>query len=1501
MRDVKRYLGVDLGAETIKIAELFADDSGLRPGRTLLAEHRKDPAGCLKALLGEFKWRTAVGIAATGRGSRLFKVSRVPTRVALERGARLLLPDLDILTLVSIGSHGFGVLERRGENNLVYHENNRCSQGTGNFLRQLVERFDLTVEEASALAAGAKSAASLSGRCPVILKTDMTHLANKGGARQEIIAGLYDAVCENVQVLVKARLAPRRVVLLGGVALAPRVRRNFARFLEQRGMELVTSDPHELRFMEALGAAVVATEGEPTRHDSVADIDDLVNDSSLAAFEQLPPLSRSIADVHRMTAAPIQDSAEPRDVVLGFDIGSTGSKMQAICLDEQRPLWSGYLSTLGDPVSAARRLAGRYLEESGGHHRVRLIGATGSGREIVGSLMSACYDPTRVFILNEIAAHSRGALSFDPKVDTIFEIGGQDAKYIRLEGGRVSDAAMNEACSAGTGSFIEEQGSKFDEVADVVQMGRLALDSDHGISLGQHCSVFMAEVIDEAVASGVPTPSILAGIYDSIVQNYLNRVKGSRSVGKRIFCQGMPFASDALAAAVARQTGRTVIVPPDPGTIGALGIALLARDELWQERAATNGHGQDEPLDLNRFLTAEVMSKDTFVCKSKKGCGGAGNRCRIDRLKAEVAGQKLDFVWGGGCSLWDKHTRGGKLPLRAPDPFRERMALVRQIDKTLRAKRATREAAGAPRRPLVAMTDEFSLKGLLPFFATFLDELGFEVRIHSDAGQPALKRGIEEATVPFCAPMQLYQGVVAQALEEEPDFFFAPRLRDLPRQQDEFHAVTCPIVQGSPEILAHLFAGRGKTKILRDRIDMGPGNLDSERFRHTTRLLAVTLAAEEHFERAFAAAKKAQRGFEDECQVLGARALEFARKHGIVPVVVLGRAYTIYNDVLNSNVPALLRSQGAMAIPVDCYQVAADTPVFPDLFWGYSQANVRAAHNIRRTDDVYAFFCSNYSCGPDSFSLHFTSYIMEGKPFAVVETDGHSGDAGTKTRIEAFLYCVEGDRRAARESRQARRQNDFKALEVDKVSISDTRRRGDLLLIPRMGPGAEVLAALFNSEGYRAEALPLPTRDHLRLGRRYTSGKECLPMVITLGSLLARVEEDTARSERFAFFMPTADGPCRFGVYNLLHKIVLAQTGHSDRVRICCPSDQDYFSGVSHSFRFRVFAAFVANDVLLAALHHVRPVETRPGAAQEIYDRYFTELKALMLVPNEDTVIQALGELPNGMFGVRNLVRRAAREFQAVTDQSRDLPTVAVVGEIYVRLDPFANDFVVEKLEERGLRALVAPFGEWLEYTTYTEMQRIRELRAIEGDNNAAARFTYAVEIGVLDSLYREMGEALGWPSRTSVEESIEASRKFLDPELMGEAVLTLGGPIHEHLSDHIDGVVSVGPHECMPNKIAEAQFAHAREHQGLISLTLPLNGDPIDPEVLDGFAFEVREHHRARRERGEERPERLPLPLEALGRIMAVARQGGIPAAKLRPLEGRTLMNALKVLGMFR
>ena len=1415
----KRYLGIDVGAETVKIVEISEANGALTVGRRRCEEHHKSPSVTILRLLEGLDWGGVDGAAATGRFASLLHLPAVPVKGAQLRGLELLLPEPRPVTVVSIGGRGFSVLELRAHGSSVFRENSRCSQGTGNFLRQLVERFGMTVEQASVLCADVPDPAALSGRCPVILKTDMTHLANKGERKDRILAGLYDAVCENVQVLIKPQLSPPDVVLIGGVARAARIRDNFRRYLQQKGMRLIDSAEVDPVFLEATGAALEAVRLQA----GPISLERLIVDGDAASFETIPALASALPRVHRLSRAPLSLNGSSARLLVGFDIGSTGSKAVALDLERREPVWESYRNTEGDPVGAAQDLVRRFLRDKSEHHEVLGFGVTGSGREIVGSLLATCYGAERVFILNEIAAHATGATHYDPTVDTIFEIGGQDAKYVRLSNGQVYDAAMNEACSAGTGSFIEEQGKKFQDVSDVVQMGQLALTAASGISLGQHCSVFMAEVIDAAVAAGHPQPAILAGIYDSIIQNYLNRVKGNRSVGQRIFCQGMPFASDALAAAVARQTGRDVVIPPNPGTVGALGIALLAAEELAKL-------ADGEPTPLQRLLEAHVREKNTFICKAAVGCGEPGNRCRIDRLSTVVEGRNRKFCWGGGCSLWDRGISRVKLPNRSPDPFRERDQLIQALIAEI-----TTDAGGRPR---VAMTDEFVLKNLFPFFATFVHALGFAPVIHNDAGHRQLKRGIESANVPYCAPLQLYSGIVGEMAAARPEYLLMPMLRDVPRLKDEPVSCTCPLSQASGDLIRFNLGQLAGIRLLTPVIDMGCGNLDSEIFIQSCLRLAADLGADpRRWETAFEAARAAQRRFEQACLAIGRHALAVCQEQRLLPVVVLGRSYTIYNGVLNSNVPTLLREQGAIAIPVDCLPLPAEVPVFEDVFWGYSQQNLRAAWWIRQTPGIYSIFCSNYSCGPDSFNLHFFQYLMEGKPFCVIETDGHSGDAGTKTRIEAFLFCVDIDRRNGHASQQ-RSRNSLEKFAENPTDLDAVRDSGQLLLVPRMGPNAEIVAAALRAEGIRAESLPLPDRQAVRIGRKHTSGKECVPMIVTLGSALQAVEGRD--DETFCFFMPATCGPCRFGMYNLLDKVIFERLGLSGKVNVITQREGDFFAGISNGAALRAWAALVAGDLLLELLYDTRPVETTRGAAQALYDRTHRRIIAILDQGAAPSFAGALAEIMSGMFGLRELVTGAARGFATLKGSQRKLPTVALVGEIYVRCDPFTNDFIVEKLEERGLRVTFAPFGEFIEYQDWANTEKLRDGRHEHPPSRFGQAVTTRLKRLVKDRLYEMVRGPMAWPARLQIDETVDAATRYLSRDLQGEAVLTLGGPIHEYLHGQIQGVVNVGPLECMPHRIAESQFFHAAEDLGLVACSVAVNGDPLDTQLLENFAYEV-------------------------------------------------------------
>jgi predicted nucleotide-binding protein (sugar kinase/HSP70/actin superfamily) len=504
------------------------------------------------------------------------------------------------------------------------------------------------------------------------------------------------------------------------------------------------------------------------------------------------------------------------------------------------------------------------------------------------------------------------------------------------------------------------------------------------------------------------------------------------------------------------------------------------------------------------------------------------------------------------------------------------------------------------------------------------------------------------------------------------------------------------------------------------------------------------------------------------------------------------------------------------------------------MYWAHGQRILRAAHQIRRAPGIYAVYCSNYSCGPDSFNLHFFAYIMDGKPFAIIETDGHAGDAGTKTRIEAFLHCVAGELKAT----AAKAPNRFAALQPARLAVADFQR-DQRILIPPLGPNSDVLAAGLRGLGYRAETLPPVDAAALRLGRRFTSGKECVPMCMTLGGLLQRMSELPA-DELVIYALPGGSGPCRFGVYNLLNQLTLERAGLRERVHIWAQHEEGYFDRLPPGFALLVFAGFTVADALQEMLLEVRPGEKNPGAAQTIYERATRELHRRL----EDRAMgdlglaRALWQVVGGnLFGLRRLLTQAAREFAAARGET-ERPRVLVVGEIYVRSNAFANDHVVARLEERGLRVALAPCGEFIEYVDHLN-------HVVHRRGGWSSHISMAVQDRVRALVARVGQRELGMHPPVPVAETLAAAGDYLPVSHEGEAVLTLGAALHHWRAGRIDAVVNVGPLECMPTKVAEAQFFHIAQKEGLPTLTLALNGDPLNPEALDNFVFEVQERFR--------------------------------------------------------
>ncbi len=1374
----QRSIGVDIGKISLKAVLL---DEKKQIIKTFWQKHQQEIKKVWQELKQEWDIDEKSRVTVTGRFRKLLNYPSVVEKVAQERAARFLFPK-EKVTVIRLGGGGFSILKTEEGRPGEFKQNPRCAAGVGSFLDQILKRVGLNILEVDKIIKNVNGL-EITSRCGVTMKTDFTHLLNQGNKLEEVIAGLLDSSARNVVSLALKSHSTSKILLIGGLSVSKRIVQTIKQSLPEAIVEVA---PHAMHF-EALGAALIGLE------ETIAE-----TKSEEKHLTYLQGLKKYLDLVHKIE--PQKHREDGTNLIMGLDIGSTGSKLIIV---GENPLFEAYGETRGQPVQAAKYLINQIPKEY--FNRIKAVGCTGSGREIVASLFRASLPEEKheqIFVLNEIAAHAHGALYFDRGVDTVVDIGGQDAKFIRLEKGRVIDSCMNTVCSAGTGSFLAEQLQLFG-IEDVRHFGEIALNSPQAVDLGQHCAVFVAEQIDEAKRKGAKIEEIIAGLYYSIILNYNNRVKGLRDYGKRIFLQGKPAENLALACALAKVTGQQIIVPPSPGIMGALGIALLTKNELGNKLDSKSF------LDLKRFLESKVLEKREFRCLSKDGCV-EGNLCPIQVITVDCSGKQNKFFWGGAC---DKYEKSGKKTVIsiAPRPFIEREKLIEGFIKS------NQNTSGKT----IGIAQGLETEEILPLIITFFNELGFRIKLPDRSSLKTLELGAKLCQATFCAPLQLLAGN-AKELENE-DFLFLPKIIEIPGHVEERRCFVCPLSQAAPD----LFNPRLASKALIPFLNFKEGyHKNSAEFIKLGLKLGVTPIKAK---KAFRKAVEAQEKFEHSLQEIGREAIDFAEKNRIPVVAVLGHPYIIYSSLLSAGIPEVIQEKGAIALPAECYPIN-NTQILQNIYWGYGQRLLRVASEIRKQQNIFPLWLSVYSCGPDSFLLHFFQYISQGKPYTILETDAYTGHAGFKTRIEAFLYNISHYQPS--ENIQTVDLYDLRRFEI-KQEILNQIEKDRKVLIPRMGEGARILAALIKTGiGVESEALPIANQEVLEIGRKYTSGKECLPMIVTIGNLLKYVQNN---QNNFYYFMPRAGGPCRFGQYQLLTKIILERLRMSDKVKVISPDSE-----IGYRFSEKMGTAMIAKawtnivfvDLLRDALMEIRPDEKTFGDSEEVFEKYISKTEKIILeTPNDWSGYKTL-------WGIRTMAMMAAEDFKKIPiNNSNKKPRILLTGEIYVRLDDFSNNYVIKEIEALGAKVKLAPFREWINYTTFQRRKRI----TVQKQKRWKIYLTWLIQRKIERELYEIFARHFDWPEDHHIEEILKTAKPYLSRlRPLGESALTIGLPLLLWQKKEIDGTIVVGPFECMPTRIAETQLALISEQTGLPVLNLAFSGEPLDKELLESFIWDI-------------------------------------------------------------
>jgi predicted CoA-substrate-specific enzyme activase len=1396
------YLGFDIGSVSLNtvvtddnnnILEDYYDYVHGRPFNVLKER--------LSSILINHPSGTIKGIAVTGTGGKLATeliggvfVNEI---IAQATSTGMLYPEAR--TVIEIGGEDSKliILEKDPENGhsrlVDFEMNSICAAGTGSFLDQQARRIGVPIEkEFGEMSLKSVDPPRIAGRCSVFAKSDMIHHQQIATPLHDIVAGLCFALARNFRSNVaRSKEITKPVIFSGGVAANTGMIRAFREILNLTDGELIISPYHAS--MGAIGAVYYARANNLIMNHfaGISKLEEYLTGTT-DEFVSLPRLKESEAE-YKKDVYFVKTGKKKIPVYLGLDIGSLSTNVVLID-DNHRVVSRRYLPTAGKPLEAIQKGMTEIYDEVGDDVIVIGAGTTGSGRYLTGDFIGA--DTIR----NEITAQATAAIDYDPTVDTIFEIGGQDSKYISIENGVVVDFEMNKVCAAGTGSFLEEQAEKLN-INIVEEFGSMALNSECPVKLGDRCTVFMESDLNSFMQKGARNENLVGGLAYSIVYNYLQKVVGDRKIGEKIFFQGGVTNNKAVVAAFEQVLGKKIIIPPHFDVTGAIGAAILAKKTMAEgQKTRFKGFGV-------RNITYNVSR---FVCQE------CTNHCEIRRVK--ITGEKKSLFYGGRCEKYETDDRK-KIPNNIPNLFEKRTEMLTEGFIEKESWRST--SIGIP-RALMVFYQQF------PFWRTFFEELGFSVVISKESDKSLLTRSIETITAETCLPVELMHGHVIDLVEKGVDYIFLPFIVNGKKKEgNKTFNCNCPWIQTYPFMVKAALKGKvDESKLL----------IPTLHFRFFERALLKEMTGyfsekfgipKEDIKKAVYKADNIQTTFEKRLIDYGKDVLKTIPAN-CRPVVLLGRPYNSSDQHLNLDLVEKLISQNVMPIPLDMLDLSPYNifDSYRNMYWPNGQKLIAAAQLVAKNENLHAVYLSNFRCGPDSFIWHYVTEELKGKPFLHLEVDEHSADAGMITRIEAFLDSLKGaEENAKKDIKIFRPRPGLSSPQKDRV-----------MYFPYMNDGAYMLAAAARSCGIASEVLPKQTEEDLAIGRKYTSSKECFPMICTTGSFLKKLMEPGADPSKMSFFMPDHNGPCRFGQYNHFHRILFDRLGYTE-AELITPSNDTSYEDVAgeHGQKFRINAwrGFIVADYLRKIHRETRPYEINKGDTDKLYEESLARLEKC---------------IEKGSKGLHKVLAGIASDFMSVkVDKSHRKPVVAIIGEIFMRDNAGCNGNLANRLEDLGVEVVIGPFSEWIYYSTY------RFTRDSRWKNDKMGVFKSKIQgFGqdvIAASLLRGIKKLTDHEKDVSLHDMLNLCNPYVNEFYDGDPPIAMGTSV-ALTKRGVSGMAAILPFTCMPGTlVASVSDTFRKDHNNIPYINIAYDGqDSVSLDTrLQAFVFQVKEYSKVK------------------------------------------------------
>ena len=1357
-------LGIDIGSTTVKIAILDENNE------VIFSDYERHFANIqetLSDLLGRAIYKLGPIHASpviTGSGgltlAKHLGVPFVQEVIAVSSALQDYAPQTDVA--IELGGEDAKIIYFEG-GNVEQRMNGVCAGGTGSFIDQMASLLQTDASGLNEYAKNYKALYTIAARCGVFAKSDIQPLINDGASKEGLAASIFQAVVnQTISGLACGKPIRGHVAFLGGpLHFLSELKEAFIRTLKLDDEHTIA--PKNSHLFAAIGSAM---NSKKDLNISLQEMQNRLAGKIKMEFEvdRMEPLFASEADYkefeqrHAKHQVPIKDlSTYQGKAFLGIDAGSTTTKA-ALVGEDGTLLYSFYHNNDGDPLGTTiTAIKDIYRQLPEGVEIVHSC-STGYGEALIKSAL--LLDEGEV----ETVSHYYAASFFEPDVDCILDIGGQDMKCIKIKNQTVDSVQLNEACSSGCGSFIETFAKSLNYTVE--DFAHEALFAKNPIDLGTRCTVFMNSKVKQAQKEGAEVSDISAGLAYSVIKNALFKVikvSDATELGNHIVVQGGTFYNNAVLRSFEKIAHCEAIRPDIAGIMGAFGAALIARERYVDCEGTTMLSIED----------IEAMEYSTTMTK----CKGCTNNCRLT-INHFSGGRK--FITGNRCERGlGKEKSANKLP----NLFDYK--LKHYFDYTpLSEEEARRGTIGIPR--------VLNLYENYPFWFTFFNQLGFRVVLSPVSTRKIYELGIE--SIPSeseCYPAKLAHGHVQWLINQGIKTIFYP---SIPYERQEFaeanNHYNCPIVTSYPENIKNNIDA-----IVNHEVDflhpfISFANEDTISYRLVEELSQKFSIPADEIKAATHAAWEELAACRRDMQKKGEETIQFLNETGNRGIVLAGRPYHIDPEV-NHGIPELINSYGIAVLTEDSisHLHPAEHPLNVMDQWMYHSRLYAAANYVKTVDNLDLIQLNSFGCGLDAVTTDQVASILtdSGKIYTTLKIDEVNNLGAARIRVRSLLAAIR-----VREKRGEERK--IHSAAIDKVIFTKEMRKEYTILCPQMSPiHFELLESAFNASGYNLEVLPNDNKQAVDVGLKYVNNDACYPSLMVVGQIMEAILSGKYDTHKIAVIISQTGGGCRASNYIGFIRRALKKAGYGYipviSINLSGLEDNPGFKLTPNLLLRGVYGA-IFGDIFMKCVYRLRPYEAVPGSVNAMHKKWVKVCQDF---------------LSNG-YPSRHKFNRLCREIISDFDNNIELldikkPRVGVVGEILVKFLPAANNYLVDLLESEGSEAVVPDLLDFLLYCFYNQNFKVSHL----GMNKSKA---WTGNLGI---------KAIEW-FRAPASKAFEQSKHFDPPAKiqnlgkMASEIVSLGnqtgegwfltGEMLELIHSGAPNIVCTQPFACLPNHV---------------------------------------------------------------------------------------------------